>query len=82
MQFLQSFFADRLIFTDLWPIYNLDLSPLDFGLWDNLKDKVFRIVPATINELKAQITEEINKIDSRVLKNVFSNIIKLCQACF
>ncbi len=81
MQFLQSVFADQLISTDLQFPHSPDLSPLDFHLWDHLKDSVFRISPATIGELKARITEEINKIDGRMLENVFSNLISHCQAC-
>ncbi len=81
MQFLLSFFADLLISAGLWSSYSPDLSPLDFHLWFYLKDKVFRNALATIDELKGKITKEVNKIDNSILKNVFFNFIKRCQAC-
>ncbi len=52
VQFLQSFFADWLIFTSLLPSHSPNLSPLDFHLWGDLKEKVFETVPATIIELQ------------------------------
>ncbi len=42
---------------------------------------MFRTALATIDELEARFTEEINKIDSRMLKNMFSNLIKCFHAC-
>ncbi len=81
MQFLQSFFVGPLISTGLEPPNSADLSLLNFHLCGHLKDKVFGTASANIDELKARITKRINKIDSSMLKNVFSNLIKRCQAC-
>ncbi len=64
---------------DLRPPHSPDLSSLDFHFWGYLKDKMFWTAPVTIDELKARITEEINKIDGRILKNVFSNRIKFLK---
>ncbi len=47
-----------------------DLFPLDFHLWGHLL-RGAQNCPATINELKAQINEEISKIHSRMLKMCF-----------
>ena len=55
-----------------WPPYSPDLNPCDFFLWGYLKDKVYAAKPATIEELKAAITREINAIDRETLKNVIA----------
>ncbi len=76
-----NFFADLLISAGFWPHTQSRLVHLAFHLWSHLKDKMFSTAPATIDELKSQITEEIKEIDGRMLKNIFSNLIERCQAC-
>lgn len=81
MLFLQEFFDDRLISRPLWPPRSPDLSPPDFFLWGCLKDKVFATAPRTLNELRTQITNQINSITQVTLQKVFRNMIVRARAC-
>lgn len=53
-----------------WPPYSPDLNPCDYFFWGYLKDRVYQDNPATIEELKAAITREINAIEKTTLENV------------
>ena len=55
--FLQATFRNRIVALGTlaltghdveWPPYSPDLNPSDFFLWDYLKDRVFKDVPATL----------------------------------
>ncbi len=41
-----------------------------------IKDKVYKTAPATLNELRGRINEEVENITSDTCKKVFSNLIK------
>lgn len=56
-----------------WPPYSPDLSPPDFYLWGYLKDRVYRNVPRTLEDLKTNIQSEIEAIDRDTLKSVLQN---------
>lgn len=56
-----------------WPPYSPDLNPCDYFLWGYLKDKVYRTEPATLDELKIAIEQEIKKIGPDILKKTISN---------
>ena len=45
-----------------YPSHLLDLAPLDFFLWEYLKDKVYKMKPKTISELRAPIEKECTQI--------------------
>ncbi len=45
-----------------------------------LKDKVYKTTPATLDELRGRIIEEVENITSDTCKKVFSNLIKRCHA--
>lgn len=84
MDFLSSFFHDRLISkgaTLPWPPRSPDLSPPDFFLWGHLKNKVFQTHIESIDHLKRRITEEINAITPETLKRVSKNLLKRVKTC-
>jgi len=53
-----------------WPPRSPDLSPMDFFLWGYLK--VFNSNPATLEELKARIREEMQNISRNTCQSVIS----------
>lgn len=66
----------------LWPPRSPDLTPLDFFLWGFLKDKVFRTIPATIEEMEDRIMEHSLIPDAVMLervRNSFANRILICM---
>ncbi len=65
--FLREFFHERLISTNLWS----PRSP-DFSLLDSLRN---------LEELKGNITWEIENIDQKSLKYVFLNLMQLYRIC-
>lgn len=81
MHFLREFFGDRIISKSLWPPRSPDLSSPDFFLWGYLKGKVYKNRPHTLDDLKVNITTEINNISVNVLKKVSSNMVKRVHAC-
>ncbi len=46
-----------------------------------IKDKVCKTAPATLDELRGKIIEEVENIMSDTCKKVFSNLIKRRPAC-
>jgi hypothetical protein len=52
-----------------WPPRSPDLNPCDYFLWGYLKARVYSPMPKTIEDLKANITKEIKKIDKNILNN-------------
>lgn len=59
-----------------WPPYSPDLNPLDFYLWGCLKDKVYRVAPKTIAELKEAIGREMEAIGVETLEKVIEEFEK------
>lgn len=39
----------------LWPARSPDLNPIDYFMWDNLKNVVYKTKPEIIEELKKAI---------------------------
>ncbi|KAJ4426719.1 hypothetical protein ANN_26518 [Periplaneta americana] len=68
MELIASFFDDRIISRNLWPPRSPDLTTPDFFLWGYLKDRVYATLPQTLDDLKHNITQEIQAIDNRVLQ--------------
>lgn len=66
---------------NFWLPWSPDLSPADYFLWAYLKNRVFRLTSSTVDKLKTKITEELACIDVKMLRNVFSNLIKRAHAC-
>ncbi|KAJ4450907.1 hypothetical protein ANN_02341 [Periplaneta americana] len=77
----KSFFDDRIISRNLWPPRSPDLTTPDFFLWGYLKDRVYATRPQTVDDLKHNITQEIQAIDNRVLQRVASNMERRVELC-
>ena len=52
-----------------WPPISCDLTPLDFFLWGQMKDKIYADAPQLIQELKEKIRTVINEIDPQMCEN-------------
>ena len=59
-----------------WPPRSPDLNSCDFYLCGYLKATVYNPLPKTIDELKANIERDCKKLNSEILKPVFSNLKK------
>jgi hypothetical protein len=70
-------FGDRIISCGLWPERSPDLTPHDFYLCDNLKDKVCRTNPNNKEELKENIRREILKVPQEERLQTNFNMFKL-----
>ena len=84
MKLLRETFNNRIISKNAdfaWPPYSPDLTAPDFFLWGYLKSKVYRNAPKTLQELKANIIEEIGRIDGVMLKKVMENAHKRAIEC-
>ncbi|KAJ4426275.1 hypothetical protein ANN_27087 [Periplaneta americana] len=66
---------------NLWPPRSPDLTTPDFFLWGYLKDRVYATRPQTLDDLKHNITQEIQAIDNRVLQRVASNMERRVELC-
>ncbi len=76
---LKSKFGNRFIHKKMWPPYSPDLTPCDFFLWGYLKSVVYNPLPKTLDDLKANIKREIEKINVEILKSTFENFEKRCH---
>lgn len=81
LNLIAEFFEDRVISTGLWPARSPDLTVCDFYLWGNLKNKVYKSNPHTLEELKQNIRTEINAISEAELLRVNGNFLKRCRRC-
>jgi inhibitor of nuclear factor kappa-B kinase subunit alpha len=80
MEELRQVFGDRIISLGLWPARSPDLNPCDFYLWGNLKQKVYKTNPNTIEEPKENIRNEVSAISPGELR-VITNLVRRCQEC-
>lgn len=62
LSFHQRWIGKRGSLESEWLARSLDLSPLDFFLWGNLNDKVFKTKPNSLEELKDRIVQESQRI--------------------
>lgn len=65
-----------------WAPRSPDLTPLDYFLWGYLKERVYRTIPQTLDELRRNIINEINVIPREVIRRstqTFYNRIGYCQ---
>lgn len=65
-----------------WPPRSPDLTALDFFLWGFLKDRVFRTIPQTIQEMENRIIENCQVPDAEMFERVrqsFGSRILLCM---
>ena len=64
-----------------WASHSPYLSPPDFFLWGNLKDRIYAGKPRTITVLKEAIREEMRAITNSVCKNVMDNFVLRLKKC-
>ena len=64
-----------------WPPCSPDLTAPDFWLWGYLKDKVYLNKPQTIQELKANIQQEILSLQPPILRTVRENSLERARLC-
>jgi transcriptional regulator with XRE-family HTH domain len=64
-----------------WPARSPDLTVADFFLWGYLKDQVFARGPETIDELKAIITEEFNRIPQEMIAKACRSVSTRLELC-
>ena len=58
-----------------------DLTACDFYLWGNVKNKVYKTNPHTLDKLKQNIRTEINAISEAELMRVNANFPRRCRIC-
>jgi hypothetical protein len=76
-QHLNTQFPDRWLGRggpELWPARLPDLNPLDFFLWEHLKEIVYRDPPTDVEDLTAKFHVAVATIDADVLRRVQANI--------
>lgn len=84
VDYLSQIFDHRIIANNgdiNWPARSPDLSPLDYFLWGMLKNKVYRNVPADINELRRNITNSLRQIRRRDIGRAIGNLRKRAEVC-
>lgn len=62
-----------------WPARSPDLSPLDFWLWEYLKNKVYAKPPETLADLKTAIRQAVQAIPSTMINNAILNVKKRAE---
>ena len=77
--YLKQQFSERFLDKTMWPPRSPDLNPCDFYLWGYLKSVVYNPLPKNLDELKANIKKEIEKIEEETLKKIFLNLEKRCH---
>lgn len=77
--YLKDKFGDQFIGKKQWPPRSPDLNPCDYFLWGYLKSKVYKPLPKTLDDLKENITREIQKISTSILESTFLNFTKRCH---
>jgi hypothetical protein len=81
MALINSFFVDRVISKNLWSPRSPDLMSADYFLWGYLKEHVYKNKPRTIQDLRANITTEINIINTGMLTHASESMVKRAQMC-
>ena len=69
-------FEDRIISRRadvVWPPRSCELTPLDYYLWDAVKDKCYTDKPERIDALTHNIREAIGEIQLHTIDNVLKN---------
>jgi hypothetical protein len=56
-------------------------SAYDFVLWDDLKSKMFQILPADLHKLKQIISDEIDAIPPTILHGALGNVLNEVHQC-
>ena len=64
-----------------FPPRSPDLTPLDFYLWETLKDEVYRRKPATLGDLRAKIRAVCAAIPINTWTEVAQPAARRCNRC-
>lgn len=64
-----------------WPPRSCDLTPLDFFLWGNIKDRVYVNPPTTPEDMEYRIRNACMTITPVMLRAVQQNILKRLNMC-
>ena len=82
---LRTVFKNQIISRDSdvnWPPLSNDLTPLDYFLWEAVKDKCFANHPETIEALKYEIEIAIYGIEAQTIENRLKNWVDRMGYCF
>ncbi|GBN69489.1 hypothetical protein AVEN_70699-1 [Araneus ventricosus] len=63
------------------PLRSPDLNPLDFFLWEYIKQRVHGTPPTTLQELRNCITDACASVSSAMLYNVQREVHSRVQMC-
>jgi hypothetical protein len=55
-----------------WPPHSPDITPLDFFLWDYVKDIVYKIPVTSLDELKLRLVAVIKTVTPQLLENTWT----------
>jgi DDE superfamily endonuclease len=64
-----------------WPPYSPDLTPLDFFLWGYVKSKVYRTLPANLEELKERISRVFAEIPQEMIDRAIDAYQSRLERC-
>lgn len=64
-----------------WPARSPDLTPLDFFLWGYLKDKVYRNVPTTRENMRERILDGCHSIPVELLLRTHDSFRRRIEKC-
>ncbi|GBN60593.1 hypothetical protein AVEN_226786-1 [Araneus ventricosus] len=64
-----------------WPPRSPDLNPLDFFMWEYIKQRVYATPPPTLQELKNRITDTCASVSPAMLYNVQREVQSRVEMC-
>ena len=65
-----------------WPSRSPDLIPLNFFVWDILKQKVYAVPVNDLQSLKQRIVQACEEITGAQCQSATRSLIDRCNACF
>ena len=76
MREMECVFHERIISRDLRSARSSEMPPCDFYLWGRLKNVVYKTNSRTMEELKSNIRDEINRISKGELQASYGKFYK------
>jgi hypothetical protein len=64
-----------------WPPYSPDLTPCDFFLWGYIKDRVYRTLPASLDELEDRIRHEFEILPQDMIDRAIDGYVHRLEKC-
>ena len=68
-----------------WPAYSPDLTPLDYWVWGDMKQRIFTAnwTPNTLDDLKARIVEVVEELqeDEALRERAIAEFQRRLQIC-